>query len=1025
MHRIIDFSLNNRFLIIVLVLLLVGAGLYSMLNLPIDAVPDVTPNQVQILTNAPGLSPLEVEQFITFPVETAMSGLPGIETIRSVSRFGLSAVTVYFEEDMDVYFCRRLILERLPQARDAILPGFGTPEMGPISTGLGEIYQFEVKGEGYSLMELRSILDWDVAFKLRSVPGVVEVNSYGGELKTYEVQIDPNKLLGYNIPMAQVFEALETNNANAGGAYITKNQEQYLIRGEGLVENLEQIGNIVLSAGEEGTPIYVNNVAQVRLAPMVRQGAVTRDGKGEVVTGVVMMLIGENSRVVVDRVKVKMEEIRASLPPGVILDTYYDRTDLVRETINTVITNLSEGGALVILVLLLLLGSFRGGLIVASAIPLSMLFAFIGMRQFGLSGNLMSLGAIDFGLIVDGSVVMIENIVRHLSHRSEAIGDKVRVIREASKEVARPIVFAVGIIIIVYLPILTLRGVEGKMFRPMALTVVFALIGSLILALTLMPILASLVFRGKLAEKETWLIRLVKRVYNPVLQRAIRFPKFTVAIAILIFASSMVLVPFMGAEFIPRLDEGSLALQAWRLPSVSLEESIESTTMIESVLKRFPEVITVVSRTGRAEIATDPMGVETSDIYAILKPPEQWETAQTKEELIAKFDEALEKNVPGNIFSYSQPIELRVQELIAGVRSDVAIQIYGDDLEELRHVGDDVVRVISQISGAEDVKAEQVAGLPYLRIKIDRQAMARYGINASQVLDVVRAIGGRVVGQILEGQKRFFFQVRFREEDRSDLARISNLKVADPRGRLIPLSQLATLTTEEGPAQISRQNINRRLSVEANVRGRDLASFVADAQQAVESGIDLPVGYWIEWGGQFENLQRASQRLALVVPMALFLIFVLLHTTFNSAKLAALIYVNVPIAATGGIFALWLRGMPFSVSAGVGFIALFGVAVLNGVVLVSYINQLRLEGASALEAAYQGALIRLRPVLMTALVASLGFVPMALATSAGAEVQRPLSTVVIGGLVTSTLLTLLVLPAIYSWFEEKPRDVEI
>ena len=1019
MYKIVDFSLNNRFLVMVLVLLVMVAGINALVNLPIDAVPDVTPNQVQILTNAPGLSPLEVEQFITFPVETAMSGLPGIETIRSVSRFGLSAVTVYFEEGMDVYFCRRLILERLPQARDAILPGFGTPEMGPISTGLGEIYQFEVKGEGYSLMELRSILDWDIAFKLRSVPGVVEVNSYGGELKTYEVQIDPDQLLGYGIPMARVFEALETNNANAGGAYIIKNQEQYLVRGEGLVENLEQIGNIVLTAAEDGTPIFVNNVAQVNLAPMVRQGAVTRDGEGEAVSGVVMMLIGENSRVVVNRVQEKIEEIKQSLPPGVTIDTYYDRTDLVRKTIDTVINNLSEGGALVILVLLLLLGSIRGGLVVASAIPLSMLFAFIGMRQFGLSGNLMSLGAIDFGLIVDGSVVMIENIVRHLSHRSEANVNRLQVIREAGKEVARPIVFAVGIIIIVYLPILTLQGVEGKMFRPMALTVIFALFGSLILALTVMPILASMVFRGKLSEKETWLIRLVKRAYAPVLHRAIRFPKVTVAIAVVVFASSMGLVPFMGAEFIPKLDEGSLALQAWRLPSVSLEESIQSTTMIESVLKQFPEVLTVVSKTGRAEIATDPMGVETSDIMVMLKPPEEWETAETKEGLIAKFDEALDYNVPGNIFSYSQPIELRVQELMAGVRSDVAIQIYGDDLDELKRLGDEIVRVVATVTGAEDVKAEQVAGLPYLRIKIDRQAIARYGINASQVLDVVRSIGGRGVGQILEGQKRFFFQVRFQREDRSDLAKISNLKVADPRGRLIPLGQLATLITEEGPAQISRENIHRRLAVEANVRGRDLASFVGDAQRRVDSQIELPVGYWIEWGGQFENLQRASQRLVLVVPMALFLIFVLLHTTFNSAKLAALIYVNVPIAATGGIFALYLRGMPFSISAGVGFIALFGVAVLNGVVLVSYINQLRQDGVSVGEAAYQGALIRLRPVLMTALVASLGFIPMAMATSAGAEVQRPLATVVIGGLMTSTLLTLLVLPAIYSWFDEK------
>jgi len=1022
MRRIIDFSLDNRFLIIVLVLLLIGGGVYSLLNLPIDAVPDVTPNQVQILTNAPGLSPLEVEQFITFPVETAMSGLPGITRIRSISRFGLSAVSVYFEEGMDIYFVRRLVMERMPEARDAIPAGMGTPEMGPISTGLGEIYQFEVKGEGYSLMELRSILDWDIAFKLRSVPGVVEVNSYGGELKTYEVQVDPDKLISYNIAMERLFEALESNNANAGGAYIVKNQEQYLVRGEGLIENIEQIGDIVLSAAEDGTPIYVKNVADVALAPMMRQGAATRDGRGEAVTGVVMMLIGENSRVVVDRVKAKIAEIRESLPPGVTIDTYYDRTELVRKTIHTVAKNLSEGGILVVIVLLLLLGSLRGGLIVASAIPLSMLVAVIGMREYGLSGNLMSLGAIDFGLIVDGSVVMIENIVRHLAERSDGMNDRLEVIRKSAHEVARPITFAVGIIIIVYLPVMTLRGVEGKMFRPMALTVVFALIGSLILALTLMPVLASLLLNRREEEQETWIIRQLKKGYEPILRWTIHFPKVTLSVALLVFASSLVLIPFMGAEFIPRLDEGAIALQAWRLPSVSLEESIRSTTMVESVLMKFPEVKTVVSRTGRGEIATDPAGVEVSDIYIILKPQEEWTAGESKEGLIARMDRALNQAVPGNLFSYSQPIELRVQELIAGVRSDVAIQIFGEDMNELEQLGKEVVQAITPLPGAADVKAEQVAGLPYLRIMIDRRAIARYGVNASQVLDVVRSIGGRVVGQILEGQRRFFFQVRFKQEARKDFENISNLKVADSRGRLIPLSQLATLTKEEGPAQIGRENIHRRLAVEANVRDRDLAGFVADAREAVRQKVHLPPGYWIEWGGQFENLQRASSRLAIVVPGALFLIFVLLYTTFNSVRLAALIYINVPIAATGGVLALFLRGMPFSISAGVGFIALFGVAVLNGVVLISHINQIRGEGASVDEAAYRGALVRLRPVLMTALVASLGFVPMALATSAGAEVQRPLATVVIGGLVTSTLLTLLVLPAIYQWFERRRGD---
>jgi len=1008
-----------------------------MFQLPIDAVPDVSPNQVQILTNAPGLGPVEVERFITFPVETAMSGLPGIESIRSVSRFGLSAVTVYFEEGMDIYFARRLVMERMPQAREMIPEGFGTPEMGPISTGLGEVFQFELKGEGYSLMDLRSILEWDIAFKLKSVPGVVEVNTYGGELKTYEVGLNAEKLVSYNLPIDQVFEALEKNNSNAGGAYIEHNQEQYLIRGEGLIKELSDIGNIVVSTGNEGTPIYIRNIADVKFAPMVRQGAVTRDGKGEAVTGVVMMLIGENSRTVVNRVKEKIEEIKKSLPAGVTIDTYYDRTELVRKTIKTVTKNLTEGAILVIAILFIILGNLRAGLIVASAIPLSMLIAFTGMNYFGISGNLMSLGALDFGLIVDGAVVMIENIVRHQSERrtkhamqETGTGAKSRenivgVILESGREVVRPIVFAVGIIIIVYLPILTLKGVEGKMFIPMALTVIFALIGSLILALTLMPVLASYFLRKTTDEKETFIIRKTKKYYLPLVRKTIKRPKRTAAIAVVIFLLTLIVVPFMGAEFIPRLDEGAIALQAWRLPSVSLEESIRNTTMVEKVLKKFPEVKTVVSRTGRAEIATDPMGVEISDIYVILEPEDQWETAGTKEELIEKMNKELEKSLPGTMFSYSQPIELRVQELIAGVRSDVAINIYGDDLDTLKELGDKVVRSVSKVPGAADTKAEQVAGLPYMRVIINRDAIARYGINAEQVLNTVEAMGGKVVGQVLEGQKRFFMQVRFMPEDREDLDRIKNIRVSDNNGRLIPLSQLADISVEEGPAQISRENIHRRLSVEANVRGRDLAGFVADAQKAVDSEVELPPGYWIEWGGQFENLQRASSTLAIVVPMALFLIFVLLYATFGSARPALMIYLNIPMAATGGILALFIRGMPFSISAGVGFIALFGIAVLNGVVLMSYIIQKRKEGKSAAEAAREGAEIRLRPVLMTALVASFGFIPMALSTSAGAEVQRPLATVVIGGLVTSTLLTLLVLPALYSWLGKEKAEVEI
>lgn len=1024
MHRLIDLSLRNKFLVLIFTAVIVGVGIRSMLRLPIDAVPDVTPNQVLVLTQAPGLGPVEVERFITFPVETSMSGLPGITEIRSVSRFGLSAVYIYFDESLDIYFARRLVMERLPEAREAIPAGLATPTMGPISTGLGEIYQFEVRGPGYSLMDLRSILEWDVAFKLRSVPGVVEVNSYGGELKTYEVQVDPDKLVAYKVSLEDVFEALQKNNANAGGAYIERAQEQYVIRGEGLVERLTDIDNIVLTA-KNGTPVYIRNIANTALAPQVRQGAVTRDGRGEVATGVVMMLMGENSRVVAERVKAKLDEVKGSLPKGVTLESYYDRTELVRKTIHTVSKNLIEGGILVIAVLLFLLGNLRGGLIVASAIPLSMLFAFTGMVENGLSGNLMSLGAIDFGLIVDGSVVMIENIVRRLGEPRPPGVSKDDVIREAGREVARPVFFAVLIIIIVYLPILTLEGVEGKMFRPMALTVVFALIGSLILALTLMPVLASLGLRAHTGEHEPRVIRWLKEHYRPLLHRAVARPLFTAGAAAAVFVVSLVLVPFMGAEFIPKLDEGAVALQAWRLPSVALSESVASATLIEKTLKKFPEVVTVVSRTGQAEIPTDPMGVETSDVYVILKDHSEWTTAATKDGLVAVFNEALEKEVPGNVFSYSQPIELRVQELIAGVRSDLAITLFGDDLDELRRVGQQLESVVAKVPGAADVKLEQTQGLPYLRVKIRRDEIARYAINASQVLDVVQAMGGREAGEVLEGQRRFAIQVRFMAGSRNDVEKIRNLKVADPQGRMIPLSQLADIVVEEGPAQITRENIHRRIAVEANVRGRDLAGFVSDVQRAIQDQVKLPTGYYVEYGGQFKNLQRASQRLIIVVPVALFLIFVLLYTTFGAVRPALLIYFNIPIAATGGLVALFLRGMPFSISAAVGFIALFGVAVLNGVVMVSYFAELRQQGMSVDDAVHKGAELRLRPVLMTALVAGLGFVPMALSTSAGAEVQQPLATVVIGGLITSTTLTLLVLPALYRWFEHREAEVEL
>ncbi|MFP2911147.1 efflux RND transporter permease subunit [Pyxidicoccus sp. 3LFB2] len=1030
--RLIHFSIKNRLLIFILTAVLVGFGLNALRSLPIDAVPDVTNVQVQILTSSPGLGPVEVERFITVPVETAMSGLPDTEEIRSVSKFGLSVVTVVFKEEVNIYFARQLIQERLVAARESIPEGYGSPEMGPISSGLGEIYQFEVRGEGQSAMELRSILEWQVSPRLRAVPGVVEVNAFGGELKTYEVQVDPARLTAYGLSLEQVFHALEENNANAGGAYIARGPEQVLIRGEGLVETLEDIRNVVLSTSPQGVPVYVRNVAEVAFAPMVRQGAVTRDGRGEAVTGIVMMLIGQNSREVVNAVKEEVEKIRPTLPPGVTIDTFYDRTDLVRKTIQTVAKNLVEGGLLVIVVLFLMLRNLRAGLLAAAAIPLSMLCAFIGMRALGVSGNLMSLGAIDFGLIVDGALIIVENAVRHISERSHELGraltreERDEVVYRSSVEVRQAAAFGEVIIGVVYLPILALSGIEGKMFKPMAITVICALAGAFVLSLTFIPALASVLLPRKAKEQESIIVRGARRVYEPALSWCLKRRGLVVGSAAALLAVSLATIPFLGAEFIPRLDEGAIALQAWRVPSVSLEESVRQTGLVERVLKRFPEVTTVISRTGRAEIATDPMGVEISDIFVMLKPHDEWTTAEDREGLIARFDEALTKEVPGTLFSYSQPIELRVSELIAGVRSDVALKLYGEDLDVLKQTGDKLAAALSKVPGAADVKAEQVAGLPVARIQIDRQAIARYGINVRQVLDTIEALGGREVGTVLEGQRRFTLQVRFAPSARQSVEQLEGIRVASPSGQLIPLSQLARVVVEDGPAQVSRENIQRRLTIESNVRGRDLQGFVTEAQEVIAREVELPPGYWVDWGGQFENLQSASRRLAFVVPLTLLLIFVLLYTTFNAVRPALLIYLNIPFAITGGLLALLARGMPLSISAAVGFIALFGVAVLNGLVLVAYIRKLREDGLSPAQAAHDAAHVRLRPVLTTALVASLGFLPMAFSSGAGAEVQKPLATVVIGGLFSSTLLTLLVLPTVYTWFDRgSPKVVPV
>lgn len=1026
-NGIIRFAVTQRLLVMLMVAIMTGAGLYSLQGLPIDAVPDVTNVQVQVLTSAPSLAPLEMERQVTFPVETAMSGLPDLVEIRSISRFGLSAVTIVFDDSVDTYFARQLVLERLSQAREQIPENVGSPEMGPISTGLGEIYQYELEAQDkakYDESALRTIQDWSVRRQLLGVPGVTEVNSFGGREKQYQVRLDPAKLQAYGLTLRSVLESVTQNNANVGGAYIEHGSEQYLLRGIGLAEKADDIASIVVKTGKEGVPIYVRDLGEVVEGSTIRQGAVTSDGEGEMVSGIALMLKGENSRTVVDAIKERVEAIKKTLPAGIQLIPFYDRTELVNRTIYTVAKNLTEGAILVIIVLILLLGNWRGALLVATVIPLSMLFAAILMRVFNVSGNLMSLGSLDFGLIVDGAVIVVENAVRRRAEAQHEHSHEPpeRTILEACQEVGRPVVFAVGIITIVYLPLLSLTGIEGKMFKPMALTVVFALLGALILSLTFVPAALTYLLRGRVAETESMFIRWAKRAYVPALDFVLRYRGQTLAVVTTLVLVSFALFPFLGAEFIPRLEEGSLAVQIQRLPSVSLTESINIATNAEKVLKTFPEVTKVVSKTGRAEVATDPMGVDLSDVYVELKPHEEWTTAETREELVEKMSSALAENVPQANFSFSQPIELRVSELISGVRSDVAIKLFGDDLETLKVTADKIAATVGKVQGAADVKVEQVSGLPQLQIKPDRSAIARYGINVEDVNDLVETvIAGKEAGQVYEGEQRFNLVVRLQEDASRDVETIRNLLVSAPTGARVPLSQLADIRIVEGPAQISREDTRRRIGVELNVRGRDIAGFVRDAQQAIEREIKVPTGYYITWGGQFENLQRATSRLLIVVPLALFLIFVLLFTTFNSVRQAALIYTSIPLAIVGGVLALFIVGLPFSISAGVGFIALFGVAVLDGVVMVSYINRLRDEGLSVIRAVREGAEARLRPILMTALVATLGFVPMAIATGAGAEVQRPLATVVIGGLIVSTVLKLLVLPMLYSWLE---RDVE-
>ncbi len=1031
-ERILRFSLKQKLLILFAVILLIAGGIAAFRILPIDAVPDVTNIQVQILTNSPTLAPLEVERYITFPIEVAMNGIPDVEEIRSVSKFGLSLVTVVFHDNVDIYFARQLVFERLQTAAEDIPPEFGKPELGPTSTGLGEIYQYIIRSkdktkvqDSTSLMEMRTLQDWIAKRQLLTVPGINEVNSFGGIEKQYQVLIDPQKLLSFNLTLRDVFNAVAENNANAGGAYIEHANEQYLVRGSGLVQSIDDINNVIVKTLENGTPIYVHNVADVQLGSAIRQGAVTMNGKGEVAAGITMMLKGENSRVVVNRVKEKIETVKRALPDTVTIEPFYDRAELVNKTIKTVQTNLIEGGILVILILVLLLYNLRGGFIVASVIPLSMLFAVIMMVATGVSGNLMSLGALDFGLIVDGAVVMVENAIRKLHEKRNGVSAE-ETLLESALEVGRPVVFAVGIIIIVYFPIMTLTGIEGKMFKPMAYTVTYALIGALILSLTYVPVMNALMFRkGKVTEKESPIITWSKNKYVPLLRKILHKKILVTGIAAAFVIISLIIFPFLGSEFIPQLDEGSIAIQALRLPSISLTTAVNTSSLIEKEVLKFPEVNYVVSKTGRAEIGTDPMGVEMSDINVELKPKDEWTTGRNKEELVNAMSEQLSK-LPGMVFSFSQPIQLRVAELIAGVRSDIAIKLFGEDLEMLKEKAEEIAKIVTKVEGAADVKVEQVTGLPQLQIRVDRSKIARYGINVADVNQIIEtAIGGKSAGEVFEGERRFDLVVRFKESARSDIDVIKNILVPTSTGSSIPLSQIADVYVEEGPAQISRENSQRRIVVELNVRGRDIGSFVEEAEKIIYDKVQLPAGYYLEWGGTFEQLASARERLAIVVPLSLFLIFLLLFISFGSIRNALLIYTGIPFAIVGGVFSLLIRDMHFSISAGVGFIALFGVAVLNGVVMVSFINKLRQEGMSLEDAVIEGAATRLRPVLMTALVASLGFIPMAISTGAGAEVQRPLATVVIGGLITSTILTLFVLPTFYMWFEKRKTEAPL
>ncbi|MDN3670696.1 CusA/CzcA family heavy metal efflux RND transporter [Echinicola jeungdonensis] len=1032
-NKLIDFSIKNKLFIGLLTLALVGAGIWSMKEVPIDAVPDITNNQVQVITQAPNLGTEDIEQFVTYPVEVSMANLPGVVEIRSVSRFGLSVVTIVFEDDMGTYLPRQLVAEKLTEVKEEIPKGFGQPSMGPISTGLGEIYQYTLKvdpkfsGE-YSVTDLRTVQDWIIKRQMAMVPGVVEVNAFGGKIKQYEVAVSPDELKAIGITITDIFRALEENNQNTGGAYIERNHHANFIRGEGMARSLEEIRNIAIKT-EGGLPIRIKDVADVRFGNAVRYGAFTKDGQGEAVGGMVLMLKGANSDEVIESVKTRIAEIQKSLPEGVRIEPFLDRSKLVADTTGTITNNLVEGGLIVIFVLVVLLGNWRGGLIVASTIPLSLLFAFVLMNVFDVWANLMSLGAIDFGIIVDGAVIIVESTVfflyqKKISQNEIDQSTRDKVTADASKKMMNSAFFGQLIILIVFLPILALEGVEGKMFKPMALTFSFAMIGAMLLCLTYVPMMSSLFIRVNKNDKLSWGDRAVlwlEEKYEPLLRASLKKGKLLIGLSVVLFGMAVFIFTRMGGEFIPQLDEGDIAFHIILKPGSSLSESVETSSKIEQlILDNFPEVEHAMTRFGVADVPTDPMPMDIGDCFLILKPKDQWESADSKEGLIEKIKSTINV-VPGVNYEFTQPIEMRFNELLTGVREDIAVKLFGEDLDVLAQKSREMGRIISTVEGVADMRVEATTGLPQMTVLYQRDKLAQYDLNVEDLNTVVQtAFAGKKAGAIFEGEKRFDLVVRLDSLYRTQISDVRNLYVNTPDGAQIPLKEVANISYQPGPMQISRDNTNRRTYVGINVRGRDIESLVKEIQQKLDAQLELPPGYYIRYGGAFENLERATNRLELVVPIALALIFILIYFALRSIRQTLMIYMAIPLAAIGGVFSLWIRGMPFSISAGVGFIVLFGVAVLNGLVLINGLNDLKSDGMSNLdERIRKGTRRRIRPILLTALTDILGFLPMAISTTSGAEVQRPLATVVIGGLMTSTLLTLFILPILYNWMESK------